>query len=68
MAKINGISTIKDAKGKATKLVIDLTKRNQLIEDIVDMIDVEQRKNEETIPWEDVKKVLHKKHGIIAKK
>ena len=68
MAKINGISTIKDAKGKATKLVIDLTKRNQLIEDIVDMIDVEQRKNEETIPWEDVKKVLHKKHGTIAKK
>lgn len=61
MAKIAGISFIKDTKGKKKKIVIDIKKHYELVEDLLDHLDVVDLKDEETIPWEDAKKDI-KKH------
>lgn len=36
----------------------ELSKNEELMEDLFDIISLELRKNEETIPWEEVKKQL----------
>jgi hypothetical protein len=60
MAKIAGISFIKDTKGKKKKIVIDIKKHYELVEDLLDHLDVVALKDEETIPLEDAKKDIKK--------
>jgi hypothetical protein len=64
MGRIAGIQVERNAKGKPTHIRIDLKKWGDLLEDFLDKIDVELRRDEETFPWEDVKKKLDKKHGL----
>ena len=55
------ITILKDETHNRRLMQIDLNelaKDEELLEDIYDIIAIELRKNEETIPWEEVKKQL----------
>lgn len=55
------ITILKDETNNRRLMQIDLNelaKDKELLEDIYDIIAIELRKDEETIPWEDVKKQL----------
>ena len=63
---MTGITIEKSTSGTPRYMRIDLRRfgNNPLIEDFIDNQIIEMRKDEEVIPWEDVKKKLDKKHGI----
>lgn len=55
------ITILKDETHNRRLMQIDLdelAKGEELLEDLYDIIFIELRKNEETIPWEEVKKQL----------
>ena len=61
---MKGISYITDDKNRKTAVVIDLktlNKQAEAIEDLLDVIIAESRKEEESIPFEKVVKSLKKK-------
>jgi hypothetical protein len=61
---MKGISYITDGHNKKKAVVIDLKtiENNQdAIEDLLDIIVAESRKDEPTVSWDDMKKKLHKK-------
>lgn len=66
--KVPGIKFIKDSKGKARYIQFDLKKTKerwyQMLEDIIDTIDVENSKNEETVSFDDFVKAENKRRGI----
>jgi len=64
MAYISGISYIKDSKGNNRKIIIDLKKWGEYLEDFIDMIDVKARENEERFPLSQVKDELDKYHKV----
>ena len=55
---MTGIQYITNDKGEKTAAVIDLKKHGELMEDFLDLLVCEQRKDEPTIPWEQVKAEL----------
>ena len=55
---MDGIQIIKDDKGKPRYVQIDLTIHEELWEDFYDLIIAEERKKEESIPFEQVMKIL----------
>jgi hypothetical protein len=63
MARIQGITIEKDTLGNARYARIDLHKYgdNELIEDFFDSLEVESRKNDETITVEELKKYIQKR-------
>lgn len=50
---MTGVRYNTDGKGHKTEVIIDLKKHGQLVEDILDILLMEERKNEESIPFED---------------
>jgi hypothetical protein len=64
MAYISGISYIKDSKGNNRKIIIDLKKWGEYLEDFIDMIDVKARENEERFPLSQVKDELDEYHKV----
>ena len=61
---MRGVSYITDSHNKKKSVVIDLKvieKNQEAIEDLLDIIVAESRKDEPTVSWEEVKKKLHKK-------
>ena len=50
---MTGIRYITDKQGRKTEVVIDLKKHGQIFEDFLDVLLIEERKNEESIPFED---------------
>ena len=67
MAHIAGVKVLKNSHGKPTKLVIDIHKHFNFIEDFLDMLDIEIRKTSEKFSFDKVVKSLDKKHGIKRK-
>ena len=57
---MEGINYVTDDKNKKVAVQIDLIKHRELREDIQDILVAESRKDEETVPWEQVKKDLEK--------
>jgi len=55
---------IVDKKGKKKKVVLEVEAYERLLEDLDDLAVMVSRKNEPSIPWEDVKKKL-KKDGLL---
>ncbi len=61
------ITILKDETHNRRLMQIDLdelAKNEELLEDIYDIIAIEIRRNEETVPWEEVKEQM-KKEGKI---
>ncbi|MBN1187179.1 MAG: hypothetical protein JXB49_33180 [Bacteroidales bacterium] len=55
---MKGIHYLTDDNNERIAVQIDLVKYGNLWEDFYDCLIAEQRKDEETIPWENVKKAL----------
>ena len=66
--EMKGIKYITDAKGEKIAIMIDLKNHdkiiNEYLEDLEDLIEIEFRKDEETIPWDEAKNQLKQK-GIF---
>lgn len=58
---MKGLKYITNDKGKRIAVMIDLKKYGRLWEDFYDALIVEQRKDDQRIPWEEAKKLLRKK-------
>lgn len=63
MRNVPGIKIVRDRHGKPKQVVIDISKHEALIEDLLDTIDVQLTEDEEMIPAKEVFKKLDKKHG-----
>ena len=61
MQKLKGIKFIRDKRGKAKQLVIDIDKHYDVVEDLVDIIEAESRMHEKGTPAEEVYKKLDAK-------
>lgn len=57
---MKGISFVTDDKNRKIAVQIDLKNHKDLWEDFYDGLIAEQRKNEETISWKELKNVLTK--------
>ena len=55
---MEGVKFLVDDKGNKTAVMLDLDKWGELWEDIYDAMIIESRKNEPSIPWEEVKEEL----------
>ena len=58
------IRYVTDAKGKPTDIIISLKNKEvrEYIEDLMDTQEAMARDDDDTIPWEEVKANLYKKH------
>jgi len=65
---MKGISFVTNAKGEKVGLMIDLKDHdkaiNEYLEDLFDLIDINSRKDEETLSWEEVKESLQEEGTI----
>ena len=61
MLKLKGVKVIKTKRGKPKQLVIDIDKHYDIVEDLVDAIEAENRLNEPTLPAEEVYKKIEAK-------
>lgn len=50
---MTGIRYITNEQGKKTDLVISLKEHGQIVEDLLDALLVEERRNEETMPFDE---------------
>ncbi|MGG7662129.1 hypothetical protein [Dyadobacter sp. BHUBP1] len=50
---MTGVRYNTDAQGHKTEVIIDLKKHGQIVEDILDALLVEERRNEESISFEE---------------
>ena len=50
---MTGIRYNTDAQGHKTEVIIDLKKHGEIVEDILDALLIEERRNEESIPFEE---------------
>ena len=50
---MTGVRYNTDAQGHKTEVIIDLKKHGQIVEDILDALLVEERRHEESIPFEE---------------
>ena len=66
--ELAGIKYTKDANGINRFVRIDLERygKNQLLEDFLDMLDIEARKNEPTYPLEEVLEREYKRRGLAV--
>lgn len=55
---MKGIQFVTDSDGKAVAVQIDLEQWGELWEDMYDRMLIDQRRNEATVPWDDVRKEL----------
>lgn len=68
MTRIAGIKILRDRRGKAKQVIIDVKKHEALIEDLLDNLDIKLTEKDELIPAGTVFKKLDKKHGLTSKK
>lgn len=57
---MKGINYVTDDKNRKVAVQIDLKEYGELWEDIQDILIAESRKDEQTVPWEQVKEELKK--------
>lgn len=62
---MNGIRYIIDSEGNKTGVVIDLKEHGQIVEDLLDSLLVKERKNEESMLFEDFIKQLVAEGKVI---
>jgi hypothetical protein len=68
MARTKGITIIKDSQGRKKKLIIDLTKVSEEVQDLIDGIISDLRKGEPAKQAKEVFKRLDKKFSLSGSK
>lgn len=61
MQKLKGIKILRNKRGKAKHLVIDIDKHYDVVEDLIDVLEAESRMNEPGLPAAEVFKAIEKK-------
>ena len=61
MQKIKGVKILRNKRGKAKQLVIDIDKHYDMVEDLIDVLEAESRLNEPGLPAAEVFKAIEKK-------
>lgn len=61
---MKGIQFVIDESGKKKAVLIELEEWGELWEDFYDIVVAESRKDEDTIPWEDIKAEMHRKKPV----
>ena len=56
---MKGVHFVTDSDGKAVAVQIDIEQWGELWEDMYDRMLIEQRKDEDSVAWADVKRELH---------
>lgn len=66
MARIEGLRVENDTRGKALRIIINVRKFENIefIEDLLDLVACKKRKDDETVPWDELKKKINRKHSI----
>lgn len=54
MEKLKGIKVLRNKRGKPKQLVIDIDKHYDIVEDLVDVLEAENRLKEKSIPAAEV--------------
>jgi hypothetical protein len=68
MQKLKGIKVLRNKRGKAKHLVIDINKHYDVVEDLVDVLEAESRLNEPGTPAEEVYAAIEAKMKNKKKK
>jgi hypothetical protein len=68
MQKIKGVKILRNKRGKAKQLVIDIDKHFDVVEDLIDVLEAESRLNEPGIPAEEVYAAIEAKRKTKKKK
>lgn len=68
MQKLKGIKVIRNKRGKAKQLVIDIDKHYDVVEDLIDVLEAESRMNEPSTPAEEVYAAIEAKMKSKKKK
>ncbi len=64
---MKGIQYVTDVKGKKTAVLLSLDEWGEVWEDICDILVSESRRDEHTVPWEQLKAEMNrKKHARSA--
>mgnify|MGYP007089347644 CR=1 FL=1 len=61
MAKIAGVTFVKNSSGKITHAKLSVKHHRKLIEDMIDHEHIEKGMNDEFVDWKDAKALLLKK-------
>lgn len=61
MLNLKGVKVIKNKRGRPKQLLIDIDKHYDIVEDLIDVIEAESRKNEPTKTSEQVYKEIEAK-------
>jgi hypothetical protein len=64
MARIAGLKLIKSTSGKVTHVTLSIKHFGSVVEDLIDIAEMEKARKGDTIPWEDAKKIINKKHRL----
>lgn len=68
MQKIKGVKILRNKRGKAKQLVIDIDKHHDIVEDLIDVLEAESRLNEPGTPAEEVYAAIEAKMKTQKKK
>jgi hypothetical protein len=61
---MTGIRYITDDKGKKTDLVINIEEHEEIVQDLLDALTIEERRGEESMPFEDFVAQFKSERGI----
>ncbi|QRR02652.1 hypothetical protein [Dyadobacter sandarakinus] len=61
---MTGIRYITDDKGKKTDLVINIEEHQEMVEDLLDALTIEERRGEESMPFEDFVAQFKAERGV----
>lgn len=64
MSITKGIKIIKDSKGNINSVAFSMRHHKEMLQDYLDLLEAQKRKDEPTKQWDEVKAKLDKKHGI----
>ncbi len=64
MAKIAGFKAIRNKSGKITHVTLSMRHHAELLQNMIDLAEMEKARKNDTVDWDDAKKVIMKKHRL----
>ena len=64
MARIAGLKLVKSTSGKVTHVTLSRKHFGSIVEDLIDAAEMKKARKGDTIPWEEARKAINKKHSL----
>lgn len=64
MARIAGLKLHKSTSGKVTHVTLSRKHFTEIVEDLIDVAELKAARKGDTIPWEEARKAINKKHRL----